>query len=1731
MKNNRFINQLFGTLFILLFFFYVCGLSSYARTFQYKGKTYDTEKATSKFYKYYMDEDDIDYYMFKLSDNAYLEYVCGEGLGDSSAGRYFDSLVSQSADIYLYLDYKSKSDLYLSLCTSDKSRVKEIIFGDNFDSSKVTDINYLFGDCSSLTSLDLRKLNSSNVTRMDSMFHKCENLKSIVLGGKFNTSKATVMESMFYGCSSLTSLDLSKLDTSNVTNMCAMFSGCSSLTSLDLSKLDTSNVTDMCAMFGSCSSLTSLDLSKLNTSKVADMSSMFYGCKNLTELNLSNIDTSSVIDMTQMFMYCTSLESLDLSRLNVTNVKKMDRLFLEDTCLKTLNLSDMTFNCQPDVLSCESLETLILRNFNTNVQICIPYNMYDNENNVTYYALEGYFDCVLEKEYRPSCLVNFTGVYYVEKNEEVENVDTAIDRVDRAVFKQPGDKKNVMFEAYCIYDSKNTMTIECEVDDISKVDYFTLHIGANETRISETGKFNRVPIPKNKDVKYSVSVTDINGTTKNQQLMLRTKPDKTVGITEIKLDAKFPYDTSSSTPLIGAQKMSFELPVTLPVSIEQIGDRHLVLVNFADNGIDEFKKAGKDAEKFLEDVFTNIKNSDHALNEYQNYFKKTKGAVPFSSDISFTIGGYGELIENNGVQSASIKLLIAVKVGTEFEYNTMVWVVPITVQLGVEGGIGIDSQVIYDFTNKKFNSNMKLELSFEIDLYAGVGVGQLASVGVYGATGLKSTVVAIAPMPKDRGIEEIKLTGEAGIRAYLAKMKWEKPLLSGETIIYSRTSSIADKAVSQFDVQDELDSFIASPSSYASIVPSSKSAINKVSTSKDAVVIGAYPDAMPQIVEASGVTMLVYTDETDGRTDLNKTQIKYRLYDSSGFKAPKAVDFDGKTAECRPVVYTDGTDIYVAYLVAEKEFGLNVDSSVYASAFQIKVAKYNKKADKFETLGILGNKGIYSFSPTLLVDKGVLYVAWVENNDNHPFGATKNNFIYMSKYDKGFSTPETIIRNVPGVSCLKMGLIGEKATLAYVYDADGNMSTEDKKFAYREIGSTSPFSYEPYSFSCLQYTKVNGRNSLAYNRDGAVFYTDTVGVAPHSISGVKIPSGTDFVIDTERNSIYYLKKSGDKRDIYRTKYVNGKWTIGPITSNESGDYVNAFSLKDNSLAYLSTRVNRISDDETSEIRYLGDVNKQSAGLAFVGNTFKWCTSLFKSENISKASNYMTRMDRGYSDEDELLDLYVKNDGNTMLDNVHIKIGSMPGGSDICDVTRSVNIAPMEAQKVEVSADFSSLVPGKVYITIVPDGLSEGDSAESYELDLGKPDFVSETTFISKDQKKFAKIVVRNEGTKGAQAKIELLSDKGTVLFSKDDVVRANEYKEYEVELNYSDIYESAADNECLIFTNVISDIDEFYTENNNSFAEVWKTDDEKHVCNYEKESVIKTPTCTSEGSKKYECECGEYRYETIPALGHSLNFHAAVDATLKKDGVRSYYDCTKCKNLYADKEGKALLAKKDLVLTVKSVSKTVGKNVYSVIESPLGKILKVTYKKSKDSKLKTISIGKLKINNKTYKVDEIASDAFKGHKSLTSVTVESSVTTIGKNAFSGCVKLKTVKGASGVTTIADSAFSGCTSLSNVPAFAKVNKIGEKSFYNCSSMSKFTIGSNVASIGKSAFQNCKKLKAVKIVSTKLTDKNVGANSFKSISSTATITVPKNKYSAYVKLLKKRGITGKLQKIKK
>lgn len=241
-----------------------------------------------------------------------------------------------------------------------------ITWGENFDTSRVTNMSWMFGDCgnvsgladldlsgfdlsrvidmscmfssSGITNLKMNDRKMENVTNMNSMFSSCKKLETLDLGG-CDARGAEDMQNMFSGCNNLTSLNLKGFRTENVTNMGNMFTDCSSLKNLDVSGFSTGKAKNMVKMFYNCKSLTNLDLSSFDTAEVTDMSSMFCECNKLESLDLSSFYTGKVTNMKEMFYRCEALESLDLSGFNISSVEERDYAGFYNMFYKCSNLS------------------------------------------------------------------------------------------------------------------------------------------------------------------------------------------------------------------------------------------------------------------------------------------------------------------------------------------------------------------------------------------------------------------------------------------------------------------------------------------------------------------------------------------------------------------------------------------------------------------------------------------------------------------------------------------------------------------------------------------------------------------------------------------------------------------------------------------------------------------------------------------------------------------------------------------------------------------------------------------------------------------------------------------------------------------------------------------------------------------------------------------------------------------------------------------------------------------------------------------------------------------------------------------------------------------------------------------------------------------------------------------------------------------------------------------------
>ena len=113
-----------------------------------------------------------------------------------------------------------------------------------FDIKNVTNMGHMFYGCTALTSINNSKSTRAKAPSLtNSGLNKAPAAFNV---SNFNTANVTDMSYMFADCSSLTTLDLTSFNTEKVTDMRGMFKGCSSLTIIYCNDVWTcSNTEDM----------------------------------------------------------------------------------------------------------------------------------------------------------------------------------------------------------------------------------------------------------------------------------------------------------------------------------------------------------------------------------------------------------------------------------------------------------------------------------------------------------------------------------------------------------------------------------------------------------------------------------------------------------------------------------------------------------------------------------------------------------------------------------------------------------------------------------------------------------------------------------------------------------------------------------------------------------------------------------------------------------------------------------------------------------------------------------------------------------------------------------------------------------------------------------------------------------------------------------------------------------------------------------------------------------------------------------------------------------------------------------------------------------------------------------------------------------------------------------------------------------------------------------------------
>ncbi len=135
-------------------------------------------------------------------------------------------------------------------------------------------------------------------------------------------------------------------------------------------------------------------------------------------------------------------------------------------------------------------------------------------------------------------------------------------------------------------------------------------------------------------------------------------------------------------------------------------------------------------------------------------------------------------------------------------------------------------------------------------------------------------------------------------------------------------------------------------------------------------------------------------------------------------------------------------------------------------------------------------------------------------------------------------------------------------------------------------------------------------------------------------------------------------------------------------------------------------------------------------------------------------------------------------------------------------------------------------------------------------------------------------------------------------------------------------------------------------------------------------------------------------------------------------------------------------------------------------------------------------------------VTGIGAKVFMSNKTLQSVTIPSSVTSIGAQAFCYCAASE-ITLPEGLETIGVRAFKQCSNLTSIDIPKSVTEIGDEAFYYSTALSSVTLHEGLQSIGSSAFEQCTSLSDITLPESVTT---IGSSAFEQCTSLSDITLP-------------------------
>ncbi len=1010
------------------------------------------------------------------------------------------------------------------------------------------------------------------------------------------------------------------------------------------------------------------------------------------------------------------------------------------------------------------------------------------------------------------------------------------DCLESVTYKYGSKEVDVLTNAHQIEYSHSEFDLICKEKDTSNITGYSLCADSSVIRESKNGNFTKVSPNGLQGKELSIVTTSSDGSTKKTPIFLSVIVPGTVKIPKFSIGDGISVKLDDDFPLIGGSSAGFEFP-ELPVNVELEDGKIRIGVNIAQKTLKSWdskkgdttatsradeKKSYKEkwedwAKEFKSDKETTAKLLKSDLKDIQSVCQKNDipvGMPGIKGKVKWNLVGYfeGTWSDDCVYENAEGGIIVTCEASEKWNKQYMIWYIPATIMVSGKVSGELSGKAGYNFPQQKWYGDVTFSGEAKLEPYAGIGVADYASVGVYGQVKLGTEIIIISSEEKG-GLKEVTMYGEAGAKAYFAKMEvakiqlWDtgdlkksktygKYVSKNKLLLYSRDAAsligdlLPEKKSSSYAADTVADSAFNLPHTDTKWHDYQGAEI--LSEGKDGEICMAkiYGGAMP-VISKDG--FVAYLSESE-----NNTTLSYG-FPADGMKTVYAVDGDG-TSDFGHRLYSDEDGTYLIYQDSRKKYDTSaaLQAEDYLGSFGISVAQYDKSTKKFVDLGSPDTNDVFCYGHVLTRSSEGLTALWAENKSSSPMQEDSKNRILYSEYKSGnWSSPVVLADNIGQVSNLAACTDGIDTYVAYSLEENGKSTI----YLSKNYGSAVASKMEGVVCNMIS-TAVPGHsgNVFAFNMNGGLYSLVPADMSQSEILAAgTMDTGASFDIDG--NGVYYCRTDDEKRGIYAALYDDSTKSYGQTEIVNDEGYIDAFDICNGEMTYIITDVTMLETEGTSEF----DI-KTSSKLV--------CTEVPSRSEISIDGYDLNHRDM-LTDDPVPVTLYISNTGTEKINEC--KTSYTVNGNNVTLPIENSSLLPGETKELTVNIEFPS-DPSELELPICVVG--DGKAEKQMTIDATKTELVVESQYCVTAEDPYCEVTVKNESLVPATATLAVTNRDGTELLSKEISLEAQESTSVQVSVSEL-IAEGDSD---ILCAEVSTEAEEYYYDNNTVKQRIWKVD-------------------------------------------------------------------------------------------------------------------------------------------------------------------------------------------------------------------------------------------------------------------------------------------------------------------